>query len=102
MVKTLTDNTFAADTDNGVVLVDFWAPWCGPCRIQGPIIDELAEEMTNVTFGKMDVDENPATASSFGIMSIPTLLVKKDGQVVETLVGVHRKEQLQAVLGKYV
>lgn len=101
MVKILTDKTFATDTKSGVVLVDFWAPWCGPCRIQGPIIDELAADMTDVTFAKVDVDENPETASSFGIMSIPTLLIKKDDQVVETLVGVHRKEQLESILAKY-
>ena len=101
MVKIVTDKTFSQDTDSGLVLVDFWAPWCGPCRIQGPIIDELATEMEDVTFAKMDVDENPETATSFGIMSIPTLLVKKDGQVVETLVGVHRKEQLQTILAKH-
>lgn len=101
MVKIITDKTFSQDTDSGLALVDFWAPWCGPCRIQGPIIDELAAEMSDVTFGKMDVDENPDTASAFGIMSIPTLLIKKNGQVVETLVGVHRKEQLQEILAKH-
>ncbi len=101
MVKTVTDNSFATDTNSGVVLVDFWATWCGPCRMQGPIIDELAGEMNSVTFAKMDVDENPATAAQFGIQSIPTLLVKKDGEVVETLVGLHRKEQLSSILSKY-
>lgn len=101
MVKIVTDSTFDADTNSGVVLVDFWAPWCGPCRMQGPIIDELAGEMDSVKFAKMDVDENPTTAAQFGIQSIPTLLVKKDGEVVETLVGVHRKEQLTSILSKY-
>ncbi|WEG73747.1 thioredoxin [Vagococcus intermedius] len=102
MVKHVTDSNFVEETNEGVTLVDFWAPWCGPCRIQGPIIDEMAEEMTDVTFAKMDVDENPATATQFGIQSIPTLLIKKDGEVVETLMGVHRKEQLATVLNKYL
>ena len=103
MVKQVTDATFASETKNGVVLIDFWAPWCGPCRIQGPILDELAAEMGDkVTIAKVDVDQNPATASKFGIMSIPTLMVKKDDKVVETLVGVHRKEQLASILEKYV
>ena len=75
----------------------------GPCRIQGPILDELAAEMGDkVTIAKVDVDQNPATASKFGIMSIPTLMVKKDDKVVETLVGVHRKEQLASILEKYL
>ncbi|GEQ61163.1 thioredoxin [Vagococcus lutrae] len=103
MVKQVTDATFASETKNGVVLIDFWAPWCGPCRIQGPILDELAAEMGDkVTIAKVDVDQNPATASKFGIMSIPTLMVKKDDKVVETLVGVHRKEQLASILEKYL
>lgn len=103
MVKQVTDATFASETKNGVVLIDFWAPWCGPCRIQGPILDELAAEMGDkVTIAKVDVDQNPATASKFGIMSIPTLMVKKDDKVVETLVGVHRKEQLSSILEKYL
>lgn len=100
-VYEVSDATFVEETKEGLVLVDFWAPWCGPCRMQGPIIDELAGEMDSVTFAKMDVDENPATAAQFGIQSIPTLLVKKDGEVVETLVGVHRKEQLTSILSKY-
>ncbi|HCT96671.1 thioredoxin [Vagococcus sp.] len=103
MVKEVTDATFESETKNGLVLIDFWAPWCGPCRIQGPILDELAAEMGDkVTIAKVDVDQNPETASKFGIMSIPTLMVKKDDKVVETLVGVHRKEQLASILEKYL
>lgn len=103
MVKEVTDATFESETKNGLVLIDFWAPWCGPCRIQGPILDELAAEMGDkVIIAKVDVDQNPATASKFGIMSIPTLMVKKDDKVVETLVGVHRKEQLASILEKYL
>ncbi|MGX6979975.1 thioredoxin [Vagococcus elongatus] len=103
MAKEITDATFAEETKDGVVLIDFWATWCGPCRIQGPIIDELSKEMAGkAKVLKMDVDQNPQVPSSFGIMSIPTLLVKKDDQVVEKLVGVHRKEQLTAVLAKYI
>lgn len=101
MAKTFTDSNFEAETSNGLALVDFWAPWCGPCRMQGPIIDELAEEMTDVSIGKINVDENPSVAANFGVQSIPTLLIKKDGQVVETLVGVHRKEQLKEILSKH-
>jgi len=83
MVKSLTDKNFVEETKDGVVLVDFWATWCGPCRMQGPVIDQLDEEMGDkVTFTKVDVDENPETARAFGIMSIPTLLIKKDGEVV--------------------
>lgn len=75
-----------------VVLVDFWATWCGPCRMQSPIIDELDEEIGDkVTFAKMDVDANPQTPSQFGIMCIPTLLIKKDGVVVEKISRLPRK-----------
>ncbi|OUL09290.1 thioredoxin [Trichococcus shcherbakoviae] len=103
MVKILTDANFEAETKNGVALVDFWATWCGPCRMQSPIIDELDEEIGDkVTFAKMDVDANPQTPSQFGIMGIPTLLIKKDGVVVEKLVGYHAKEMLEETLGKYI
>jgi len=77
------------------VFVDFWAPWCGPCLILGPIVEELAQEVTNVKIGKLNVDENAATASAYGIMSIPTMKVFKGGQVVKEFVGVQSKETLK-------
>lgn len=79
-------------------LVDFWAPWCGPCQIMGPVIDELATELTNVKIGKLNVDEHPAVAQAQGVMSIPTLKVFKGGQVVKELVGTQSKESLRAEL----
>ncbi|MCP9327582.1 thioredoxin [Liquorilactobacillus satsumensis] len=103
MVKELTDATFAAETSSGVTLTDFWATWCGPCRMQSPVVEQLDEEMGDtVSFSKVDVDENKQVASEFGIMSIPTLLIKKDGQVVDTLVGYHPKEQIETKLKQYL
>ena len=103
MAKVITDATFEQETKDGLVLVDFWATWCGPCRMQGPVIDQLDEEMGDkVTFTKVDVDENPETARAFGIMSIPTLLIKKDGEVVDKVVGYHAKEHLEEILEKYL
>ena len=95
MAKAITDATFEQETKDGLVLVDFWATWCGPCRMQGPILDKLSEELSEdvLKIVKMDVDENPNTARAFGIMSIPTLLFKKDGQVVKQVAGVHTAEQ---------
>lgn len=104
MVQAITDNNFDEETGQGVVLTDFWATWCGPCRMQSPVIEQLDEDDNydgKVKFTKMDVDANPATAQNFGIMSIPTLMIKKDGQVVETLVGYHTKEKLQQILDQY-
>ena len=96
MVTELTDQTFDEKTNNGVTFTDFWATWCGPCRMQSPVIEQLAEEMGDkVFFSKVDVDANQETAAKFGIMSIPTMLIKKDGQVVDTIVGYHTKEQLE-------
>ena len=79
-------------------LVDFWAPWCGPCQLMGPVIDELATEMTTVKIGKVNVDENPATAGAYGIMSIPTIKVFKAGQVVKEFIGAQSKDKLKSEL----
>ena len=99
MLQGVNDQNFNEETKEGVVLVDFWATWCGPCRMQSPIVDELDDVMGDeVTFCKMDVDENPETARAFGVMSIPTLVIKKDGEEVERLVGYTQKEKLQSIL----
>lgn len=82
------------------VLVDFWAPWCGPCRMQGPIIEELAKSLEGKSFkvGKLNVDDNSETAQKYNVMSIPTIFIFKKGQVVQQFVGVQTKEKLMAAL----
>ncbi|MGT2667201.1 thioredoxin [Streptococcus rifensis] len=102
MTQVVTDATFAQDTAEGVVLIDFWATWCGPCRMQAPILEQLSQEIdeSDLKILKMDVDENPSTAREFGIMSIPTLMFKKDGQVVKQVAGVHTKDQIKAILAE--
>jgi len=81
------------------VLVDFWAEWCGPCRMVAPVVEELAEEYEGrISFVKMDVDQNPKTASGYGIMSIPTLLIFKDGSPVSNIVGFRPKAELKRSL----
>lgn len=102
MAKAITDVTFEAETKEGLVLVDFWATWCGPCRMQAPILEKLSQEFSEdeLKILKMDVDENPETARAFGIMSIPTLLFKKDGQVVKQVAGVHTAAQIKAIVAE--
>lgn len=106
MANVFTDQNFDAEVmKSGVpVLVDFWAPWCSPCRIIGPIVEEIAAEMDGkgAKIGKMNVDENPAVPGQYGIMSIPTLLVFKNGGPVEQIVGVQPKEKLVALLKKHL
>ena len=88
------------DIINGdkAVLLDFYADWCGPCRMVSPIVDEIAEENPQYAVGKVNVDEQPELAGAFGIISIPTLVVMKDGKVAEQLVGVRPKENIVAAL----
>ncbi|WP_165213248.1 thioredoxin [Streptococcus tangpeifui] len=102
MAEVVTDNTFEEETAQGLVLVDFWATWCGPCRMQSPILEQMSEEYDEdeLRVLKMDVDENPETARKFGIMSIPTLLFKKDGQVVKQVAGVHTKDQIKQIIAE--
>jgi thioredoxin 1 len=93
--KELTDQNFEAVIKKGVTLVDFWAPWCSPCRIQGPIVNDLANELKEkAQICKMDVDKNQKTAAKFGIRSIPTILIFKNGKMVKQLVGVKPKNIL--------
>lgn len=97
----ITKENFDSDVlkAEGTVLVDFWATWCGPCRMLSPIVDEVASERPDVKVGKINVDEQPELAQQFGIMSIPTLLVFKNGEKVQESVGLIPKEKVEALLG---
>ena len=99
-VITITKENFEAEVLNSdkSVLVDFWATWCGPCRMVSPVVDEIADERSDVKVGKINVDEQPELAARFGIMSIPTLMVFKDGKVADQAVGVRPKNLIEAML----
>jgi len=95
MAIELTETSFDDAIKTGTVLVDFWAPWCGPCRMQGPILDEVAAKVGDAaTIAKVNVDEAPGIAAKFGVRSIPTLIVFKDGEVDKQFVGVQQAPAL--------
>ena len=102
---TLTDDTFESEInkgEGGPILVDFWATWCGPCRMVAPILEEIATEMNGkARIGKLDIDQNPGTASQYGVMSIPTLLLFKNGQQVDKIIGAASKTQITEMIDRH-
>ena len=99
----LTDANFDTETGKGIILIDFWAPWCGPCQTQGPIIKRVAVAMSGkAKVGKCNVDEAPKSTERFGIRSIPSLIILKDNQEVERFVGVQRETDLISALKKHL
>ena len=99
-VVNINRNNFQGEVLNSdrPVLLDFWAPWCGPCRMVGPVLDEIAAERADIKIGKINVDEQPELAGQFGIMSIPTMVVMKNGKVVNQALGARPKDQILALL----
>jgi len=101
-IKHVTDQDFAEETSKGLVLADFWAPWCGPCKMIAPVLEEIDGEMgEKVQIVKLDVDDNQETAGQYGVMSIPTLLLFKDGDVVDQVIGFQPKEALVDLINKH-
>ncbi|MBO8170461.1 MAG: thioredoxin [Bacillaceae bacterium] len=102
-IEHVTDQNFQDQVSNGTVLVDFWAPWCGPCKMIAPVLEELDQEIGDkLKIVKLNVDENPESAGRYGVMSIPTLIVFKDGQPVDKIVGFQPKEALLGTLNKHI
>ena len=106
MVFEVTDQNFGGEIESstGLTIIDFWAAWCGPCQMVAPIVAELAKEYQDqgLRVGKLDVDQNPSTASKFGIRSIPSILFFKDGKHVDTVVGAVPKPSLEAKVNEHI
>lgn len=102
-IVNINDESFKNEISKGLVLVDFWAPWCGPCKMIAPVLEEISEEMGDqVKVAKLNVDDNQVTTAEYGVMSIPTLLLFKDGEVVEKVIGFQPKENLVEVLSNHL
>jgi thioredoxin 1 len=103
-VRSVTDDTFERDVLRAgkAVVVDFWAPWCGPCKAIEPALDELAETTENVEFVKLDIDENPRTANTYGVLSLPTVMLFADGQPRETVYGARPKKHFAKTFAPYL
>ncbi len=105
MVQEIKDMNFSqtVEASSTPVVVDFWASWCGPCKMLGPVIDEISEELIDkAEFFKLNVDENPVISTQYKIASIPTVMVFKDGKVVDTLVGFRPKEAIKDIIEKHI
>ena len=90
----LNGDNFATETSSGISLIDFWAPWCGPCKMLSPIIDQIADETTDVKICKVDIDENSDIAANYNVRTIPAVFILKDGEIMEQFIGVQSKQAL--------
>jgi len=99
-LSNVTDSNFQAEVieSDKPTLVDFWAPWCGPCRVVAPVLEEIAEERDDLRIVKLNVDENQQTAAQFGVLSIPTMILFKNGAPAKTIIGAYPKKKLEAEL----
>lgn len=101
-LQNITDSNFQQETSKGLVLVDFWAEWCGPCRMVGPVLEELSKELSaKVSIKKLNVDDNQETAQALGIQSIPTMLLYKDGKLVDKIIGALPKTQIKNFIERH-
>ncbi|HZG77909.1 MULTISPECIES: thioredoxin [Paenibacillus] len=102
-IVNVSDDSFKTEVEGtGTVLVDFWAPWCGPCKMIAPVLEELDKELGSLKIAKVNVDDNPESAGRFGVMSIPTLIVFKNGEPVDKVVGFQSKDALKNVVSRHM